>query len=334
MQIMKKATIMVAGIAMAAIMVAGCGSKQPSVPKSVATVNGHEISRDEYYAQLSRTYGRQVLPAMLEEQVILTWADKEKVPPTDEQINKQINILKREGLYDEQVKRVGGEDALKDQMRSQQAMINLAKKFYKTNDAQLEAAYNSMRDRYVHGPRKQVAVVINQDQNRIQEFAKTAGTKEDFEEAAKESLGQSPIVTWIADGQKGVPEPLAKAVADTKVGQVSKVFSFTVPQSPMMGGGSAPSTLYGVLKVTKIGPKADLKFKQVKDEVADYVAMQQMQTDPSFRDKLAEQKKKADIKINISDLKDVADQFKNPPSQMQAPTAAPRPAPKAAAPKK
>ncbi len=94
---------------------------------TVATVNGQPITANELTAQLVRDSGPKSLSSLIEQSIIMQWAKDEKVPVTDAEINAQIDTLKRDGMYEDQVKAVG-EEGLKSMLQMRQAMINLQEK--------------------------------------------------------------------------------------------------------------------------------------------------------------------------------------------------------------
>lgn len=334
MQNMKKAAIWVA-IVGTAVVLTGCGKScnVASVPaKTVATVNGEGIPASKYLDLVSRRAGRDVLTNLIEQQVILNWAKEEGVSPTDKQIKQQIEVLKRDGVYERQEKLLG-QDAINSELNAMQARINIAKKISKVTDQELQSAYDMMKQRYVHGPRKYVALIINTDQKQVDDAAKAIKGGMSFDDAAAKysdkrfAIGGGAIEIWVAEDQQGIPAELASAAKATKIGEVSKVFSLGQPGQP---------TNYAILKVTKEQPKSNLKLKDVKSEVEDAAALQKSQMDSKFTEELNKRKKDAKISIDIPYLKDVADTINNPPETPTGmPTPQPGPAPKAkAAPKK
>lgn len=311
-----------------ALALAGCGGKESVVPKTVATVDGKPVSGDLYYEYLSMAWGRQVLPLLVEQQILLNWADSEKVPVTDAQVDDQIKIMKRDGTFDDQVQNTGSEQAVKDRYRELQARINLSEKFNKFTDDELMTLYNNpgIHRRYVHGPRKRVVVIVSTDSKKIADAEKAIKNGMDFDAAAakysdSQFLTQGPPKTFVEKGQG--PPALWGAAESLKMDGVSKPFSFTIAQ---MG------TLNALLKVIGEQPKADLSFAKVKTELRAMAALQKTM-DPGFQKKLEDQKKKAEIKIDMPQYKYLVDQIKNPPpamgmGQMMPPGARPGPAPK------
>jgi len=317
-------------IAALALALAGCG-KGTGVPKTVATVDGKSISGTDYVELLNTKFSKQALAALVEQRVLIDWAEKEKVPVTDAQIDKQVEILKRDGAYDVQVRNYGSEQALRDSYRDTQARINLGEKLYKFTDGELMTLYSipGMKRRYVHGPRKEVVGVVSANAKRIKDAEKAIADGMEFEAAAMKYsdpmfVMAGPPMTFV---EKGVgSETIQKAVEKLKVGEVSKPFSFAAGQY---------GSLHGILKVTAEQPKLNLKFPQVKGELKGLAALQKAAIEPDFQKKLDERKKKADVVIELPQCKYLVDQIKNPPPpmgyQMMAPNVRPGPAPKAAA---
>ena len=319
---MKRAALLVVGIAgIAALLLGGCGRgiSVPGVPSTVATVNGDNISASSYLDQLNRMAGKQVLRQMMEQAVVLQWAKDEKVAPTEDQIKKQADRLKSDGSYDQQVK-ILGKEGMKSQLEVQQAVINLCRKFYTFSDADLKAIYDqpSIRARFVHGPRKRVAIIVNSDRGKLEEAAKQAKSGKDFDDVGNEystspngMAGAIPL-GWIDPDHPNlptVPAPLVSALAnatkETKVGDVSKVLMLSKPGQP---------SLFGLLKVLEEEPKENKNFQQAKDELTDMAALQKAQSDTDFQRRLNDQKKDAKIEVNIPEFRGSCSELQESPA--------------------
>lgn len=314
-------------IASLAIVLAGCG-KESAVPKTVATVDGKPISGAQYYNYMNMSFGRQVLPMIVEQQVLLNWAAKEKVPVTEGQIDTQMDMLKRDGNYKDQELNAGGEQALRERYREIQARTNLGEKMNEFTDDELMTLYNDPRAkrRYVHGPRKQVEFMLNPNSSQIDKAEKAIKNGMDFDAAAMKysdpMFAAGGVPKYFAEkGQR--PEELWNSAESLKVGEVGKPFTLKLPPY---------GTLHGLLKVIGTQSKLDLKFTDVKSEIKGMAALRKTMTDPDFQKKLDEQKKNADIVIELPQYKYLVDSIKNPPPTMgmpMAPNAKPGSAPKA-----
>lgn len=291
-----------------AVAIVGCGSKCGDLPGTVATVNGKAITCSDFVNQMNMRTGREVLTGMIEQDILKQWAEEEDVAPTDEQIEKQIALQKEEGQYEEQVK-VLGEAGLKRELRSVQTRMNLAKKFIKVTDEEIEQAYEGMKARFVRGPRKQVAIIVNPEKAKLEEALKAIKDGGDFDEVAQKYSDRRvtprpPLKIWVVDGQPGMPEELAKAAKDTKLNEVSGVV--TLEQ-----GTGQTTTL--ILKVVASQGAIDKKLKDVKDDVADAIVMHKSQFDSDFMKKLNAKLKAAKVEVKIEQYKDLPKQFENPP---------------------
>ncbi len=312
-----KRTILFLLIALLVVVLIGCGEHAGGPPAVVATVDGQPISGGLYYEFLSMTFGRQILPSLVDYQVMLNWAAKEKVPVTDAQINKQIANLKRDGNYEDMLANTGSESAIKDRYRELQARINLGEKFNKFTDSELEELYNEphVKVRYVHGPRKHIVVLLTNDAKNIKKAEKAIKEGKDFEAvAAQFSDAQftmnGPIKTYAEKGQ-GIEDFYTQA-EKLKEGEISKPFKLTL---------GSMGQYEGIIKVIGEQPKLNLKFKEVKDEVKGLAALQKTMS-PDFQAKFEKQKKKAKIEINLPQYKFMADQIKNPQPMMGMPPGA------------
>lgn len=302
---MRKIVLVLVGLAVV-LALAGCGTKVPGVPSTVAKVNGTPIVSSDYLNELNQQYGKQVLRNMIEQEILLEWAKELGVPATQEQVNKQIENMKRNQEYTDRVKQAG-ESILKRQLMVQQAVTNIAVKIYKITDKDLQAAYDSpgVKQRYVHGPQKRIAAMIAMDKKRLDEAATKIKEGKDFDQVAAEySVTGGVIKDWVNLEGANVPASLLGVIKGTPTGKVSQVFSL---------GGNPPYQQFAIIKVLAERPKADLKLKDVKPEVEQMAAMQKIQTSPDFQKKLYGQKKKAKIEVLIPNFESVGAMLKAPP---------------------
>lgn len=303
----RKYALLLAAVIVLAIVLAGCG-QESTVPDSVAKVDGQPIPGRLYYEYLSQGYGLKVLPDLVDQQVMINLAEKEGVPVTDEQIDQQIEVMKRDGNYEPTISALGSEEALRDRYLGVQARINIAEKLYKSTDKELQAMYDQMKSRFVRPKVKTVTVLATPEEKQFAAAQKSIKNGMNFDEASAKysdfrftKSGQQPI---YAIAQKGLPEPLVYAANHTKVDKISKPFSFTIPNGPSMRA---------ILKVTGELPKLDLKFRDVKDELRATDALRKSQLTPEpFQKKFEAAKKKAKVEIELPQYRFQVDQIKNP----------------------
>jgi foldase protein PrsA len=295
-------------VAIVVLALVGCGSKCGDLPGTVATVNGEAISCNDFVGQMNARVGHDILGNIIEQNIIMQWAKKSGVAPTDAQVDQQIELAKDRGQYDDQVKALG-EAELRNEMRSFQARANLAKKYIKISDKEIQQAYDSMKTRFVRGPRKYVAAIINSDKAKLEKAEKELKDGKDFDTVAQQYADRRvsprpPLRVWVVEDQQGMPPAILKAAKDTKVGETSGV----VALSQQMGAGT-----FVILKVIREQGAIDKKLKDVRGEVIDTIALQKSSYDPDFTKKLNEKIKSAKVEVNIPQFKDLVDQYKNMP---------------------
>jgi hypothetical protein len=303
-------------VVMTAFALVGCGSKCGDIPSTVATVNGKSIDCTSYVNTLNARAGRDALGSMIEQQVVLQWADKAGVAPTDSQIQRQADALKDAGQYDDQLEALG-EAGLKAELTSAQARINLSRKYVKTDDKEVEQAYEFMKPRFVHGPRKFVAAIISAKKSKIEDAEKAIKDGKDFDEVARKygeapSPPQSPpLKAWVDLEATQQPE-LTKEVKATKEGETSGIITLK---------DRSGQESFVIVKVLRKGGAANKSLKDAREEVMDAIAYQKSVRDPDFAGKLSAKLKAAKIEVNIKQYKGLVEQIKNqpPPGAMPPP---------------
>jgi len=303
---MRRTLVVAAALAATVVVLSGCGVKVKGVPSTVATVDGKSISSEEYFDTLHRRYGKDMLTGLMQNALLEKWAEDEKVPVTDKQVAAQIEILKRNGVYKDQVKQVG-EEAINREMRAVQARINLSKKLDPIGKEELEKAYENMKPGFVHGPRVQVEVLVNPDETKVKDAKSALDDGRDFEEVAAEfgtnpMGGSSTIKIWVDLDKPGLPKNIVDAAKKLEVGKYTDVLGI---------GPKGKTTQYLIMKAVDKQGKANLKLADVKDEVESSVAVSKFQQ--NLTDKLRDKMKDAKISVNVDSLKDVKYRFMFPP---------------------
>lgn len=314
---MRRTLVVAAAFAASVVLFSGCGVKVKGVSGTVATVDGKSISSQEYFDTLHRRYGKDMLTGLMQNALLEKWAEDEKAPVTDKQVAVQVEILKRNGVYNDQVKQVG-EDAINREMRAVQARINIAKKLEPVTKEELSKAYENMKPGFVHGPRVQVEVLVNPDETKVNDAKAALDKGRDFDEVAAEfgtnpMGGSSTIKIWVDLEKPGLPKNIVDAAKDLKVGKYTDVLGI---------GPKGKTTQFLIMKAIDKQKSADLKLAQVKDEVESNVAVAKFQQ--TMTEKLRDKMKEAKVDIKVDSLKDVKYRFMYPPEPQMGMGGAPQ----------
>ncbi|HEX8492696.1 MAG TPA: SurA N-terminal domain-containing protein [Pyrinomonadaceae bacterium] len=198
-----KRTFIIISIALVAMLFAACkntGSGATGGAESgvAATVNGKNIMLSEVDKLLSQqAQGQQsqltpmqlaqarmqVLTGLVQKEVLLQRAEKEKLVPSEEEINRFINELKAQGgMTEEQFqKRLKEQDqtveTLREEARKSVAIQKLQDKTYGTiqiTDREVEEYYNSNKQLFVNQRGVQLAMIaVDPTDNGAQDDAKS-----------------------------------------------------------------------------------------------------------------------------------------------------------------
>ncbi|MEK7017718.1 peptidylprolyl isomerase PrsA [Bacillus sp. FSL R9-9410] len=260
------------------LMLSACGQKNDSA--TIATTTNSTITKSDFEKQLKDRYGKDTLYEMVAQDVIT-----KKYKVSDDAVDKEVEKAKDQ--YGEQFKATLENNRLKDE----EDFKNQIKFKLSLNEAiKQSVTEKDVKDHYK--PEIKASHILVSDENEAKEIKKKLDTGTSFEELAKQE--SQDILSKDNGGDLGyfgagkmTPE-FEKAAYKLKVGQIS---------NPVKSPNG-----YHIIKLTD---KKDLEpYDKVKDSIRKDLEEERI-ADPSFGQKLLQDElKKANIKINDSDLKD------------------------------
>ncbi|ACM11658.1 peptidylprolyl isomerase PrsA [Bacillus paranthracis] len=260
------------------LMLSACGQKNDS--DTVATATDSTITKSDFEKQLKDRYGKDMLYEMMAQDVIT-----KKYKVSDDDVDKELQKAKNQ--YGDQFKNVLKNNGLKDeadfknQIKFKLAMNEAIKKSITEKD---------VKDHYK--PEIKASHILVSDENEAKEIKKKLDAGASFEELAKQE--SQDLLSKEKGGDLGyfnsgrmAPE-FETAAYKLKVGQISN------PVASPNG--------YHIIKLTD---KKELKpYDEVKDSIRKNLEEERI-SDPIFGKKLLQNElKKANIKINDSELED------------------------------
>ncbi|HFK1451911.1 peptidylprolyl isomerase PrsA [Bacillus pacificus] len=260
------------------LMLSACGQKNDS--DTVATATDSTITKSDFEKQLKDRYGKDMLYEMMAQDVIT-----KKYKVSDDDVDKELQKAKNQ--YGDQFKNVLKNNGLKDeadfknQIKFKLAMNEAIKKSITEKD---------VKDHYK--PEIKASHILVSDENEAKEIKKKLDAGASFEELAKQE--SQDLLSKEKGGDLGyfnsgrmAPE-FETAAYKLKVGQISN------PVASPNG--------YHIIKLTD--KKALKPYVEVKDSIRKNLEEERI-SDPIFGKKLLQNElKKANIKINDSELKD------------------------------
>lgn len=260
------------------LMLAACGQKNSSA--TVATATDSTITKSDFEKQLKDRYGKDMLYEMMAQDVMT-----KKYKVSEDDVEKEVQKAKNQ--YGDQFTAVLENNRLKDEADFKNQI--------KFKLAMNEAIKKSVTEKDVknhYKPEIKASHILVSDENEAKEIKKKLDAGASFEELAKQE--SQDLLSKDKGGDLGyfnsgtITPEFETAAYKLKIGQIS---------DPVKSPNG-----YHIIKLTD---KKDLKpYDEVKDSIRKHLEEERI-ADPTFSQKLLQQElKKANIKINDSELED------------------------------
>ncbi|AJH60461.1 Foldase protein prsA 2 [Bacillus cereus 95/8201] len=260
------------------LMLAACGQKNSSA--TVATATDSTITKSDFEKQLKDRYGKDMLYEMIAQDVIT-----KKYKVSDDDVDKEVQKAKSQ--YGDQFKNVLKNNGLKDEADFKNQI-----KFKLSMNKAIKQSVTEKDVKDHYKPEIKASHILVSDENEAKEIKKKLDAGASFEELAKQE--SQDLLSKEKGGDLGyfnsgrmAPE-FETAAYKLKIGQIS---------NPVKSPNG-----YHIIKLTD---KKELKpYDEVKDSIRKNLEEERI-TDPIFGKKLLQSElKKANIKINDSELED------------------------------
>lgn len=310
---MQKRTWVVVVVLLAVVVcLTGCGKK------NLISVNGESVSRDEFYARLEKVpvqtptgtkmAGEYVVEQLINERLVQAFAKEKGVPPTDAQIDKRVEDLrKRSGNKLPQMLQQNGMtlEELKGRLRVQQSFINVITKGVSVDDAIVKKAYDDAlkapNSPFKRPSQVRTSIIIAKDKAKIDKAYKMLQGGTDFGTVAMrlsedETKSRQGIMGWLSRGMDKMPKVVEDAAFSLDVGKVT---------SPFQVQGS-----WAILKVDQKRPSKITGLAEVRDQIKEQLMIQKGSSEAKFRDELKKFVTDAKMVVSIERYKNVPENIK------------------------
>lgn len=296
---------------------AGCGRK------GLVNVNGEKVMKEDFYARLERVpvqqvvngrpvaipAGRYVIEQIVREQIIQQLAKNEGVAPTEEQVNKKVQFIKKNAGADFRgflAQRGMTEEEWKHSVEIEQALNNVVSKGVKIPDSDVKAAYDQQLKAkpspFIRPEQVRISIIVTGKKDSIDKAYKLLKEGQDFgavamrlsEDPSKQAKGEIP--TWISRGMQGIPESAVNTAFALQPGKYSQ---------PLNAGNS-----WAIIKLNQKRPQKVQSYDEVKELIREQLSIQKGSQNPEIGKKIQDFTKNADITINAERYKNVADEIK------------------------
>ncbi|QWG49292.1 peptidylprolyl isomerase PrsA [Bacillus mycoides] len=279
---MKKAMLALA--ATSVIALSACGTSSSS--DKIVTSKAGDITKEEFYNQMKTQAGKQVLNNMVMEKVLIKnyKVDDKEVDKKFDEMKKQVGdqfdtLMKQQGLKEETVK-----NGVRASLAQEQAIEKTI------TDKELKDNYK---------PQVKASHILVKDEATAKKVKEELGQGKSFEELAKQYSEDTP--SKEKGGDLGFFEhgKMVKEFEDAayklKKDEVSE------PVKTQFG--------YHIIKVTDI-KEPEKSFEQSKADLKKELVAKKAQDGEFMNDLMMKEIKKADVKVDDKDLKDLFEEPK------------------------
>ncbi|MGC8863194.1 MAG: peptidyl-prolyl cis-trans isomerase [Armatimonadota bacterium] len=330
---MRSSVVALVVVAIAATALAGCGRR------GLIRVNGEKIQWKDFCSRLERTTvqtpqgpqlaGRYVVQQLIQEELIRQLAKQEKVEPTEEQINKKIELFKKQTGGD--MARILGQmgmtlDDLKRQIAVEQAYINVVTKGITIPEEKVRKAYNeALRAKdspFVRPEQVLVSAIITNSKAKIDKASKLLASGQEFGTVSRKlsdvwvkqtdgKLGwasRDGMIDLVVGRKAGLPKEFANRIFSLQIGKYTAPFESV--STIQQGDRTVTVKQWVILRADQKRQKRITTYDEVKDRIRETLAMQEGARRKEVQKKMQMFAKNADIVINSAIYKDIGERIK------------------------
>ncbi|ABK84297.1 TPA: peptidylprolyl isomerase PrsA [Bacillus cereus] len=278
---MKKAMLALAATSVIALSACGTSSSD-----KIVTSKAGDITKDEFYEQMKTQAGKQVLNNMVMEKVLI-----KNYKVEDKEVDKKYDEMKKQygDQFDTLLKQQGiKEETLKTGVRAQLAQEKAIEKTI--TDKELKDNYK---------PEIKASHILVKDEATAKKVKEELGQGKSFEELAKQYSEDTGSKEKGGDlgffGAGKMVKEFEDAAYKLKKDEVSE------PVKSQFG--------YHIIKVTDI-KEPEKSFEQSKADIKKEIVQKKAQDGEFMNDLMMKEIKKADVKVDDKDLKDLFEEKK------------------------
>ncbi|AAT62352.1 peptidylprolyl isomerase [Bacillus cereus] len=278
---MKKAMLALAATSVIALSACGTSSSD-----KIVTSKAGDITKDEFYEQMKTQAGKQVLNNMVMEKVLI-----KNYKVEDKEVDKKYDEMKKQygDQFDTLLKQQGiKEETLKTGVRAQLAQEKAIEKTI--TDKELKDNYK---------PEIKASHILVKDEATAKKVKEELGQGKSFEELAKQYSEDTGSKEKGGDlgffGAGKMVKEFEDAAYKLKKDEVSE------PVKSQFG--------YHIIKVTDI-KEPEKSFEQSKADIKKELVAKKAQDGEFMNDLMMKEIKKADVKVDDKDLKDLFEEKK------------------------
>lgn len=234
----------------------------------VASVDGENISRQQWIAEMEQRYGKETLQRMVNLKVMEKAAKEFGIKVTDEEIDLEMSLMISSGEKDSTLQLLGASE-LREQIKSQLILEKVLSKDIVIEEEQLETYYKENESLYNIPTTYRAKLIVVETKDEAESVIKELKNGSDFSVLARErstdqvsaSLGGD--IGFITLNQSNIDSAILSTLEKTNEGEISELF--------LLKDGR-----YGILQVNEIYEGKSFPYQDVKGHIKRVLAMEQL----------------------------------------------------------
>lgn len=244
-------------------------SQQDGGDEMVASIDGKEITRQQWMAAMETRYGKETLQILVNTAVMEKASKDYKIKVLDEEIDLEVALLRtaQDGT-DTKIQSLTNEE-LRQEIRAQLILEKVLTKDIIINEDQVNTYYKENQLLYNIPTTYRTSIIVVGSLKEANRVLKELDNGSDFSVLAREhSLDTSSAslggeIGFITTSQNNIDKGIQEAVKGLDMQEVSEPF--------VMSDGR-----YGVVMVTEINAGKSFTYEEVKGHIERVIALEQL----------------------------------------------------------
>ena len=277
--------VVLVALAMMVSALSGCGCFR----KGLIRINGEKIMKEEYFDRVERVIvpgqggnrmvGDLVMRKMIADKLVLQYAEKKGVAPTEQQIERQLKLAKR--IEGGDLQRKLQQQGLtmvdfKRELETATAQLNIMGKGITVPESKIKEAYQKLKaanpSPYRRSQQVKISIIMTSTKAKADNAYQMLKSDKDFGtvarqiselQDAKQSGGEIP--EWVARDDKRIPQPVRDTAYSLDIKEHSKPFEVI----------DSKTRVWAIVRVDRKRPAMVIPYDEVKDIIRDQLRAQE-----------------------------------------------------------
>ena len=233
----------------------------------VASIDGDEITRQQWLSEIESRYGKETLQDLVNEAVMEKAAKKYEIDVTDEEIELEIALIRSTQDASDMANLTDAQ--LRQKVRAQLILEKVLAKDVIIEEEQVTTYYEENKSLYNIPTSYRTSMIVVSSKAEAESVEEELASGSEFTVLARErsldtasaSLGGD--IGFITEGQESIDKAILQTIDDLKAGEIS-------------GPVKLNDGRYALLQLQELVEGQSFSYDEVKDHIARELAMEQL----------------------------------------------------------